>query len=1467
MTLLIYLASVEAYLEQFLSLLTPEEHSIVQYKAMMSLCEALVLFSGPEMIQSLSQKALLKLRSYNGKEDSPIESRLSLLCFLNPQIFHFYTFESKDCIQELLSGIFEGILHSLSYEELQDICLRSLLPPLVEFIVTTQSESIAVGFAEKLSTRLMQLMREEEREVALSGLVQFLDFIQKTNSSFSLDNDLVPNLQSLLTNEDTLIKKRSFFVLERLWLSDNTLWKKAFLSLYSALDEFGLYLVQQDWNKIELLHPTAKVADLPSEIRSWTPLIWSKGLKHKNHQVQRLVLKTFLERAWSNDFLTQISFEFLFQIFIPCLASTHIQKDPNESNHQLNGEEFLKNYVESLTDSMKVEFVMEFLKRVFIADISRGALKSGISCFVAVAQCINPSSLTNTQANLLLMEFQVVISMVSNIHGAGFKLSLYQGILSSLKSLIPLSLASCWSLLSVLASFPVFLSCHGGALNAEIKDWLLKDSTDQGDCLNLAISSMIESAFSTGSLKECKTGSEQFLIVFLQFCPEITSSCLNLINILKQVLARLYTQSYPDKEQEIKVLLFTKALLQASAKAAELVPAEVDRKLVMMMTESLDEIYSYGLMHLEGIASGTEALSKNIELALTCLAMTKQYFDCSDSRHRDMSHAFGQKCTSLVNKIFSWSSEFFKESETNLLKASIRNNLLKCLEVLCPGIDPECNITQHLEVLLSFQDAPTLVKNTSYEDLMHQRWTCIHSLASVCKLKNCTISLKARLIERMLDCWELLDESLLLTMIQLIHPLVKELYINEEFAAMVYSLLSKEDFNEISWSEQIKTVIWNVVRSVWAAFIGRKKTLEICSALTELIYQPEAFHSASLTLLHEDDGPIYWMTMKLMDTGTRSPRVLLLTTIRLIKGLQESLHLVEYYIPYLTNLVLHDARDRGQADFVDSELLQSQLKIMDEDLLYAFQSSIIAPRIAFSCFIHSLSQKTSLNEPSSLSSQSTASNKERVGFRLWKHFIKVAMTDDLQQQTHYRVGSQTHRAKLRLWQTLTLLTQFVTTPDQIKRNLQLLTVILKQGNISSVRMYIRNYIFPFIKHYEKRHEALPGYILIAYQVGMSCEDQDLKRSLLTELVCAVFPWTMSHNHATRAFAQLTLDALIQRFPELKSLLTTDESSNEDVLNPWPSLGRYLTENKDLSRLKRGLGSSMKQLEPSERDVVSLSSIFQLPDEKDANSIVFESAPEPLIEKIQSFLAEERIKVRDANTTHLIAKETGSKNTLQTQTGMTLGSRVENTVQRKLTTFNEQAMIHGGDVDQPWKLSMELMSKSRTPVYDSEDLLQTLKPTVRKKQDIVIVASLVDKIPNLAGLARTCEVFQAKQLVISDLHILKTHQFTSISVTAEDLVEIEEVKPVALRPWLLHRQSEGYQLLGLEQTSTSKILGKFQFPDKCVLVLGREKEGIPADLLQLMNHTIEISQLGLVRSLNVHVSGAIALFEYTKQRTF
>ena len=49
----------------------------------------------------------------------------------------------------------------------------------------------------------------------------------------------------------------------------------------------------------------------------------------------------------------------------------------------------------------------------------------------------------------------------------------------------------------------------------------------------------------------------------------------------------------------------------------------------------------------------------------------------------------------------------------------------------------------------------------------------------------------------------------------------------------------------------------------------------------------------------------------------------------------------------------------------------------------------------------------------------------------------------------------------------------------------------------------------------------------------------------------------------------------------------------------------------------------------------------------------------------------------------------------------------------------------------------------------------------------------------------------------------------------------------------------------------------------VLVLGNEKEGIPQEIIELIDNCIIINQFGEVRSLNVHVSAAIMIWECIK----
>ena len=73
-------------------------------------------------------------------------------------------------------------------------------------------------------------------------------------------------------------------------------------------------------------------------------------------------------------------------------------------------------------------------------------------------------------------------------------------------------------------------------------------------------------------------------------------------------------------------------------------------------------------------------------------------------------------------------------------------------------------------------------------------------------------------------------------------------------------------------------------------------------------------------------------------------------------------------------------------------------------------------------------------------------------------------------------------------------------------------------------------------------------------------------------------------------------------------------------------------------------------------------------------------------------------------------------------------------------------------------------------------------------------------------------------------------------------------------------------MGLEQTAKSEKLTLAKpFRPRTVILLGKEREGIPVSLLREVDRTVEIPQLGVVRSLNVHVSASISIWEYTRQQ--
>ncbi|GMG37367.1 unnamed protein product [Ambrosiozyma monospora] len=153
----------------------------------------------------------------------------------------------------------------------------------------------------------------------------------------------------------------------------------------------------------------------------------------------------------------------------------------------------------------------------------------------------------------------------------------------------------------------------------------------------------------------------------------------------------------------------------------------------------------------------------------------------------------------------------------------------------------------------------------------------------------------------------------------------------------------------------------------------------------------------------------------------------------------------------------------------------------------------------------------------------------------------------------------------------------------------------------------------------------------------------------------------------------------------------------------------------------------------------------------------------------------------------------------------------------------------------------------------------------KRSPLIVVASLVDKAPNLGGICRLSDVLGAGWLTLNDLSVKDSIEFKSVAVTADRWMPMIEVKIEEITEFMRMKKKEGYSLIGLEQTDNSVELNSdLKFPEKSLILLGKEKEGIPGDLLAELDQCVIIKQVGVIRSMNIQTATAVIVHAYSSQ---
>ena len=102
------------------------------------------------------------------------------------------------------------------------------------------------------------------------------------------------------------------------------------------------------------------------------------------------------------------------------------------------------------------------------------------------------------------------------------------------------------------------------------------------------------------------------------------------------------------------------------------------------------------------------------------------------------------------------------------------------------------------------------------------------------------------------------------------------------------------------------------------------------------------------------------------------------------------------------------------------------------------------------------------------------------------------------------------------------------------------------------------------------------------------------------------------------------------------------------------------------------------------------------------------------------------------------------------------------------------------------------------------------------------------------------------------------------VARDSLDQLEISRHRSLAPVLAGLKQEGFQIVALEQTSGSVSSYEFRFRRETVLVIGHERLGVSQDVLDLVDHVVEIPVYGRPQSYNVATATAMVLYEYCRQ---
>ncbi|CAI8184862.1 MAG: tRNA (guanosine(18)-2'-O)-methyltransferase [Formosa sp. Hel1_33_131] len=148
--------------------------------------------------------------------------------------------------------------------------------------------------------------------------------------------------------------------------------------------------------------------------------------------------------------------------------------------------------------------------------------------------------------------------------------------------------------------------------------------------------------------------------------------------------------------------------------------------------------------------------------------------------------------------------------------------------------------------------------------------------------------------------------------------------------------------------------------------------------------------------------------------------------------------------------------------------------------------------------------------------------------------------------------------------------------------------------------------------------------------------------------------------------------------------------------------------------------------------------------------------------------------------------------------------------------------------------------------------------------IILISDNVSHAANIGSLFRTADAFGVQHLILGGNPIELGRKFTKTSRATEHSVSFEQTETTLEK--IRELKSQNYTLIALEITEKSRPISELELPNdsKIGFIIGDEKHGVSAPILEVCDHNVHIEMYGQNSSMNVVQATSIGLYELTKK---